>query len=95
MFVGVMLVHLPLVLMKVEFVDARRAHLESLNVACLIFHNFLPRWQRKYLAFSGLPGRSFLGLRRAQLVTFNIGRKMFVVTPLRKFPGLLREYWLA
>jgi hypothetical protein len=40
MFVGVMLMHLPLVLMKIEFVDARAgAYLERLNVAGLISHD--------------------------------------------------------
>jgi len=31
--------HLALMPMKVEFVDARRAHLKSLDVASLIFHD--------------------------------------------------------
>ena len=40
MFVTVMLMHLALVLMKIEFVYSRRPDFESLDVSCLIFHDY-------------------------------------------------------
>lgn len=81
MFVGVMLMHLPLVLLKIEFVDARaRAYLERLYVACLISHDdSFPRSDGPGLRL--LIGRCF-GLRHAQPVTINLGREVFVIAPL-------------
>jgi len=38
-FVGVMLVHLFLMLVKIELVDALRSDFESLDVPCLISHD--------------------------------------------------------
>ena len=40
MFVGVMLIHLALVPMKIEFVYSRRPDFESLDVSRLIFHDY-------------------------------------------------------
>jgi hypothetical protein len=38
--IAVMLLHLALVLMKIEFVHTGRSDLEGFDVACLTFHSF-------------------------------------------------------